>query len=360
MAAVLDALASYVQSMLMDMAKEEVTMLWGVSREIEKLDANLGYLKNFLADADRRNITDSTVQAWVNKLRGAMYEATDILDLCQLKTIEEGPRGEAGCLSPLLFCMKNPLHAHDIGSRIKKLNRRLDDIKAGSTSFKSIELNPYEDRGRNQVSSSPCTVETTGGLDESGLVGEKIEEHTRNIVEELTNGEQAHGEYKKIMISTIVGVGGIGKTTLAKKIFNNDIIQQQFTKKIWLSVNKGYNGTELLKRAIAEAGEEHRKAGNSKATLERTLTEALKGHKTLLVMDDVWDYRAWEDVLKATLDQGSRVLITTRHNDVARGMVAKYPYHNVVKLETEDAWLLLKKQVGTSISLHKIPVPEDA
>ncbi|CAO2147837.1 unnamed protein product [Urochloa humidicola] len=198
MAAVLDALASYVQSMLMEMATEEVHMLLGVSREIEKLDVNLGYLKNFLADADRRNITDSTVQAWVNKLRAAMYDATDILDLCQLKAMEEGhPRAQAGCLSPLLFCMKNPLHAHDIGSRIKKLNQRLDDIKAGSASFKSIDLNPYEDRGRNEVSSSPCTVETTGGLDESGLVGEKMEEHTRNIVDELTNGEQAHSEYKK-------------------------------------------------------------------------------------------------------------------------------------------------------------------
>ncbi|CAL4982313.1 unnamed protein product [Urochloa decumbens] len=351
MAAVLDALASYIQSMLMEMVNEKVHMLLGVSGEIEKLDVNLGYLKNFLADADRRNITDSTVQAWVRKLRGAMYDATDILDLCQLKAMEEGPRGEAGCLNPLLFCMRNPFHAHNIGSRIKKLNQRLDDIKAGSASFESIDLNHYEDRGRNEVSSSPCTVETTGGLDESGLVGEKIEEHTRNIVEELTNGEQAHSsEYNEIMISAIVGVGGIGKTTLAKKIFNNDIIQQQFTKKIWLSVNKSYNGTEILKRAIAEAGEEYLKAGNSKATLEQTLIEALNGHKTLLVMDDVWDYRAWQDVLKtplvkATLDHGSRVLITTRHNDVARAMFAKNPYHNVVKLETEEAWSLLKKQV---------------
>jgi hypothetical protein len=152
------------------------------------------------------------------------------------------------------------------------------------------------------------------------------------------------------MVFAIVGVGGIGKTTLAKKVFNNDIIQQEFTKKIWLSVNKDYNDTEILRRAITEAGGDHHIAGNTKATLERTLAEALKGHKTLLIMDDVWDCRAWDGVLRtplvnATLAHGIRILVTTRHDAVAQGMMAEKPYHHVNKLEPEDAWLLLKKQV---------------
>jgi len=58
MAGVLDALASYIQNMLVEMAKEEVSMLLGVSGEIDKMGVKLGNLKNFLADADRRNITD--------------------------------------------------------------------------------------------------------------------------------------------------------------------------------------------------------------------------------------------------------------------------------------------------------------
>ena len=141
MAGVLDALASYVQNMLTEMAKEEVSMLLGVSGEIHKMGVKLADLKNFLADADRRNITDQSVQAWVRELRDTMYEAMDILDLCQLKAMEQGPRRDMGCFNPLLFCMRNPLHAHDIGSRIKKLNQRLDDIKARSTSFNLRDRN---------------------------------------------------------------------------------------------------------------------------------------------------------------------------------------------------------------------------
>ncbi|OEL22998.1 hypothetical protein BAE44_0015983 [Dichanthelium oligosanthes] len=218
--------------MLMEMSKEEVHLLLGVSGEIDKMGAKLGDLKNFLTNADRSNITDLSVQAWMRELRDAMYESTNILDLCQLKAMEQGPRGEIGCLNTLLFCMWNPLHDHDIGNHIKNLNKRLDDIRARSASFNFINLSSYEDRRKKVVSGHPSTHETSGWLDKPGLVSEKIEKDTINLVEMLTKDEQTRREHKKVMFFAIVGVGGIGKTTLAKKIF------KEFTKKIWLSVNK--------------------------------------------------------------------------------------------------------------------------
>ena len=351
MAGVLDALASYIQNMLMQMVADEVHMLLGVSGEIDNMDIKLRDLKNILADADRRNITDQSVQAWGIELRNAMYDATDILDLCQLKAMERGQRHDAGCFNPLLFCIRNPLHAHDIGSRIKNLNKKLDDIKARGASFNFMNLGTYEDRGRNVVSYPSGTRETSGGLDESGLVGEKIEEDTTNLVEMLTKKYPTDDDKSnKIIIFSIVGIGGIGKTTLAQKIFNSEVIKHEFTKKIWLSVNQDFNNTEMLRRVIIEAGGNHHACGISKVALEQTLIEALKGHKTLLIMDDVWDYSIWEGVLRtpfvnAMLAQGSRVLVTTRHDIVARQMKAEEPYHRIDKLGLEDAWLLLKKQV---------------
>ncbi|XP_066336757.1 putative disease resistance protein RGA1 [Miscanthus floridulus] len=356
MAGVLDALASYIQNMLMQMAADEVHMLLGVSDEIDNMDIKLRDLKNILADADRRNITDQSVQAWGIELRNAMYDATDILDLCQLKAMERGQRHDAGCFNPLLFCIRNPQHAHDIGSRIKNLNKKLDDIKARGASFNFMNLGTYEDRGRNVVTYPFGTRETSGGLDQSGLVGAKIEEDTTNLVEMLTKKYPTDDDKSnKIIIFSIVGIGGIGKTTLAQKIFNSEVIKHEFTKKIWLSVNQDFNNTEMLRRVIIEAGGNHHACGNSKVALEQTLIEALKGHKTLLIMDDVWDYNIWEGVLRtpfvnAMLAQGSRVLVTTRHAIVARQMKAEEPYHRIDKLGLEDAWLLLKKQVVTDVN----------
>jgi hypothetical protein len=353
MAVVLEALASYVQNMLTNKAKEEVHMLLGVPYEMKKMDVKLRDLKSFLADADMRNISDETVQEWVKEFRGAMYDASDILDLCQLKSMKQGPsRDGIGCFDPLLFCLRNPLHAHDLGTRLRKLNEKLIDIEKRSKTFNFLPTS-YEDNSIRKIKSSHlATRETTGDLIKLDLVGHKVLEDTRNLVGLLTREEEVIHEHNKVMIFAIVGVGGIGKTTLAKSIFNNEIIQQKFNKKIWLSVNQDFNDLDLLERAITGAGGNHHAARNTKDALVGILKEALKDCMTILVMDDVWDHQAWERVLKGpftnALAPGSRVLVTTRHDTVARGMKAEEPYHRVNKLHPDDAWSLLKKQVRTS------------
>ncbi|KAI4979025.1 hypothetical protein ZWY2020_015778 [Hordeum vulgare] len=348
---VLDAFASYVQNMLTEMVSEEVHMLLGVGDEIDKMGVKLMDLKNFLADADRRNITDESVREWVGQLKCALYEAADILDLCHLKAMERGPsKADCGCFNPLLFCMRNPSHARDIGTRIKALNKRLDAIKERSAAFSFIPLGSYEDRGSNVHGSHSGNKrrETSGEFDRSGVVGEKIEQDTRKLVEIMLSEKEVN---TNIMVVAVVGVGGIGKTTLAQKVFNDEALNAEFEKSIWLSINKEFDKVDLLRTIITQAGGEH---GREKAlaVLQPILATSLKGKKLFLVLDDVWDYGAWDDVLKTPLanivPQGSRVLVTTRDERVARRMKAVLPYHHVDKLEDEDAWSLLKKQIISS------------
>ncbi|KAI4979029.1 hypothetical protein ZWY2020_015782 [Hordeum vulgare] len=333
------------------MTSEEVHMLLGFRSGIDKMEIKLRDLKNFLVDADRRNITDKSVQEWVAQLKRAMYEAADILDLCQLKAMEPGmSTADVGCCNPLLFCMRNPSHAHDIGTRIKALNKRLDIIKERSAAFSFIPLGSYEDR-RSKVHDSHSgnrRRETSGVFDRSGVVGEKIEQDTRKLVEIMLSEKEVN---TNIMVVAVVGVGGIGKTTLAQKVFNDEALNAEFEKLIWLSINKDFDKVDLLRTIITQAGGEH---GREKAlaVLQPILATSLKGKKLFLVLDDVWDYGAWDDVLKTPLAnivaQGSRVLVTTRDERVARRMKAVLPYHHVDKLEDEDAWSLLKKQIISS------------
>uniref|UniRef100_A0ACD5ZA51 Uncharacterized protein n=1 Tax=Avena sativa TaxID=4498 RepID=A0ACD5ZA51_AVESA len=363
MAMVLDAFASYVQNMLTEMVNEEVHMLLGVREEIEKMDVKLKDLKNFLADADRRNITDKSVQDWVGQLKRAMYEAADILDLCQLKAMEQGPSlVDLGCFNPLLFCMRNPAHAHNIGTRIKALNERLSTIKERSTSFSFINLGLYEERNtRVHASYSDCpSRETSGEFNRLGVVGERIKEDTRALVEIMLAEKEGN---PNIMVAAIVGVGGIGKTTLAQKIFKNETINIEFDKVIWLSINQNFDKVELIKTIITLAGGEHG-SGTVLAVLHPILNTALTGKKLFLVLDDMWSQKAWVDVLETPLAnvvaQGSRVLVTTRDERVARGIKAMLPYHHINKLGQEDAWSLLKKQIVSSeADGHEIDMLKD-
>ncbi|XP_044979300.1 disease resistance RPP13-like protein 4 [Hordeum vulgare subsp. vulgare] len=362
MAGVLDALASYLTRMLAEMAKEEVAMLIGVSEGIEDLSIKLGDLKNFLVDADRRNITDESVRKWVGELKRAMYQATDIVDLCQLKAMEQSPSKSMGCLNPLLFCMRNPLHAHDIGTRIKELNEKLDSICKRGRSFDFVKLEAYQDMKRTR---SPATDRKTDSLMErSGAVGEKIEEDTRALVEVLTR-EVDGGKTDRLLVVAIVGVGGIGKTTLSKKIFNDDAIKGKFTKQIWLSITQDFSDVELLSKSITAAGGDLPGGGaarDDKDLLVRALMNTIKDKKFFLVLDDMWGIDAWDKHLMTPFSyggRGSRVLITTRHEAVARSMKAVH-HHHIEKLGPEDAWSLLKRQVlTTEENRHEVDVLKD-
>lgn len=124
MAAVLDAFTPYLKKLIVDMADEEVCMLLGVSGEIKKLEDNMESLEVFLADAERRHITDKVVQIWVKKLKDTMYDATDILDLCQLEADKrresKGDRVEdkvPGCVQSLLFCLQKPSWVQPVSHR---------------------------------------------------------------------------------------------------------------------------------------------------------------------------------------------------------------------------------------------------
>jgi len=342
MAAVLDALAPYVKKLLTDMAEEEVSMLLGVSSEITKLEDNMESIKAFLADAERRCLTDLTVKKWVRKLKDAMYDATDIIDLCHLEADKRrgstadgsssvNEKVPAGCFQPLLFCMRNPVFAHKIGSQIKELNQRLDDLHKEADMFKfniGLGSNPEP---RILTDAERSMQKMTSEFNESAIVGDKIEQDTRELAQLLiTSGSH------NIKVVSIVGTGGMGKTTLAQKIFNETSVQEHFKAKVWLSTSSaggGYGGTQ------------------DKTLLTRTLTGKLSTGRFLLVLDDMWSEQAWSRVLSVPIRNASQkqpgnwVLVTSRLEDLALRMGASFYQHHVSPLNEEDAWSLLNKQL---------------
>ncbi|KAL6655725.1 hypothetical protein ACP70R_006551 [Stipagrostis hirtigluma subsp. patula] len=297
MAVVLDAFVPYLKRMIMDMAEDELRMQLGVSGEIERLGDKMASMEKFLANAEKRRIDEPNVQGWVSKLKDAMYEATDILELCQLDA-EERQRNRGGCwatmeemvpncLRPLLFCLQNPTFAYFMGGRIKALNMRLDDIHNGMAEFQFIPLGSYPLR-MAPSDATPPSRSTTSLLDESAIVGDAIERDTNSLVQELL----ANGPAIKVV--SIVGPGGMGKSTLSKKIFNDKAVQAFYKSRIWLSVTESYDEERLLISAIIQAGGEPR---GDKQILTLTLAGILSMGKFLLVLDDVWCAEPWTKVL---------------------------------------------------------------
>jgi hypothetical protein len=357
MAAVLDAFAPYVKKLIADMAQEEVSMMLGVSAEITKLEDNMEGLKAFLADAERRCITDTSVQRWTTKLKNAMYDATDILDLCQIEADKRRESSGGGsimarqkapsCFEPLLFCLRNPMFAHKIGSRIKELNQWMEAIHKEADKYKfNVGLGSNLEVMK-LTAAELSSYRTSSQIDKSAIVGDQIERDTRELVQVLITDDYNNHSIKVV---SIIGIGGMGKTTLAQKIFNDPTVQEHFKTKIWLSITQQFHAIELLRTTIENAGGEHG-GRQDKSTLTDTLIDTLSTGRFLLVMDDVWSHEAWNHVLSVPVRNASKkqprssVLVTTRSAHIPQQMQYPLHQHRVGPLEKNDAWSLLKKQL---------------
>ncbi|XP_078180568.1 putative disease resistance protein RGA3 [Carex rostrata] len=183
----------------------------------------------------------------------------------------------------------------------------------------------------------------------SDLVGEKIEEDTEQLVKLLTlDVTEGHAN---IPIVAIEGMGGIGKTTLAKKVYNDPTIQQNFEHLIWVCVSKEIKQVDLVKNVIRVVGGDCG-AAEKKSELVPMLQQLIQGKKFFLVLDDIWaeSEQVWHDHLRVPMSSGapgSRVLITRRDGEVAMRMRAIHT-HKVNGLTDEDGWSLLIKQVASN------------
>ncbi|XP_078159257.1 putative disease resistance protein RGA3 [Carex rostrata] len=353
MAMILDAFLSKFSELLLQMVQAEVGGLLGIPGQIENLGETVRDIQCVLADAERKKSESRAIERWLMQLKDVMYDADDIIDLCQIKAKDRLAGSSCGCSSnarcgcSLLSCLWNPFFARKIGSKIKDINSRLEGIAKRKTDLGLIE-SQISSRLSDTVSrvDSIITRKTDSLVVLDDIVGEKIEEDTEMLVNWLTEEEKSAREI--ILVLAIVGMGGIGKTTLASKIFNDRRIKEEFQLKIWVCVSKEVKGVEILKCMIREVGGQHG-AAQERSELAPILKMLVEGKKFLLVLDDVWEgsRAVWNGLLRAPMSggaHGSRLLVTTRDERVADGMRAT-KLHRVEKLSDEDGWSLLIKQV---------------
>ncbi|KAG8090423.1 hypothetical protein GUJ93_ZPchr0011g27441 [Zizania palustris] len=229
---------------------------------------------------------------------------------------------------------------HEIAVRIRDFNVRLEKIlKWGETALK-LQNNMQP---RRQVSSG--LQMKTSQLVEPNLVGKEILHACRSLV----NLVLEHKDKKAYKLG-IVGTGGIGKTTLAQKIYNDDQVKKVFTKKAWICVSQKYSQmyseVDVLKEVLRNFGV-HREQGETKTELQKKLAETIENESFFLVLDDVWHPEVWLDVLRTPLDAAATgiVIVTTRHDSVAVSIGVDH-MHRVELMSTQVGWELLWRSMN--------------
>nr|XP_018679241.1 PREDICTED: disease resistance protein RGA2-like isoform X1 [Musa acuminata subsp. malaccensis] len=335
-----DSFVSGLVGTLKDMAKEKVDLLLGVPGEIQNLQSTLRNIHSVLLDAEKRRIEDKAVNDWLMEPKDVMYDADDVLDEWRTAAEKCAPgespskRFKGNIFSIFAGLSDEVKFRHEVGIKIKDLNDRLEEISARRSKLQ-LHVSAAEPRVVPRVS------RITSPVMESDMVGEQLEEDAKALVDQLTNQDPS----KNVVVLAIVGIGGIGKTTLAQKVFNDGKIKASFRTTIWVCVSQDFSETDLLRNIVKGAGGSHG-GEQSRSLLEPLVEGLLRGNKFLLVLDDVWDAQIWDDLLRNPLQggaAGSRVLVTTRNAAIARQMKAAH-VHEMKLLPPEDGWSLLCKK----------------
>lgn len=340
-----DTFLSPVIKKLLELLVEEAKLLKGVQREVEGLKDELEIIHPFLRDAEAKlgkGEVNDAVKVWLKQIRKQAERIEDVLDDYLYHV--ELHRRQGGFVSSLRKagrCVKSLKPRHDIASEIQDIQKSLREIKDRGVGY---GLRPFE-----QGSSSKTTdVERHDPrlrslfMEEEEIVG--IDGASMELKRRLIDGPSL------CSVTSLVGQGGIGKTTLARKVYNDEVVKVHFDCRVWITVSQSYETKKLLRiiaRQVCETGEriEEDYTGEELISL---LREHLQTKRYVVVLDDVWQNDSWK-VMKHAFpnnDNGSRIIITTRNVDVAN-FCKRSSCDIVQELQTwssEMAWMLFCKK----------------
>ncbi|XP_073143379.1 putative disease resistance protein RGA4 [Henckelia pumila] len=320
---------------LISLIKEEVGLIMGVEQEMNKLSSNLTAIQAVLQDAELKQLESKQIRDWLCKLNDLTYEIEDILDECATE-ISKLKHNKSSKSSPN-FGLKKILYRRKIGRRMKQVTGKLNLIVAEREKFHLREM------GIERKSNYAATRETSSILNESEHIFGRDEEKEA-IVDILVNQTK---DCEQLCVLPIIGVGGLGKTTLARMVFNDTKVDEHFDMKIWVCVSDDFDLKTLIKAMIESATG---KAGTcsdltSLDALQCRLRELLNQKRFLLVLDDVWndDQEKWGKLKNAVAfgSKGATIVVTTRLKKVT-DIMGTLPAHHLAGLSEENCWLLFK------------------
>ncbi|XP_062097603.1 putative disease resistance protein RGA3 [Humulus lupulus] len=334
---VLFNVAESLVEMLHSAAFEEVGVLYCVKDEFQKLVDTTNIVKGVLLDAEQKMAVDNSVKAWLKQLGDAFFVADDLVDKFHTKAMQRRVMSGNKFTRQVrvFFSSSNQLVFRiKMGHQIKDIREKLDDTRVVSNNF-NLTHRPKE----TIVASGSSMRETYSYVSEEEVIGR--EDEKKEIIQLLVEMEFE----EDVSFIPIVGIGGLGKTTLAQYVYNDEKVQKHFELKMWVCVSDVFD-VDLLVAKIIKSDTCTNLGNLELEQLQNELRSKLSGKKYLLVLDDVWNEHGEEwhklEMLLKCGGRGSRVLVTTRSEMVSRITQTVQPF-KVKGLSKDMSWYLFKR-----------------
>ncbi|GAB2225070.1 hypothetical protein Droror1_Dr00005855 [Drosera rotundifolia] len=336
----MDSVVSHLIDTTYQLLQQEAKILLGVGDQVKALAAQLNVINAFLQASERKRDEQEVVKELLRQILDVALEAEDVLDDFMLAVEKQKRRNFVG----------KAIHGINHAARLTKVSLIIDGI---NTTLKRIfdDVTTY---GIEIKDGSVCNSESElaaivrrrrQDVEQEDVVGFKDVEAA--LLTKLVSGSS------KLDFVSIVGEGGLGKTTIAKKMYKNRFVNEFFHRLAWVNVSEDYNTRDvilgIMKCVMPLTYEEELLAGMSRMTVEELrdmLFKQLKGQRYLVVLDDIWKPEMWEEVKGCfpNADNQSRIMITSRKKEVAIAISPSSTYY-LRQLTDDEPWDLFCKKV---------------
>ncbi|GMY05536.1 putative disease resistance protein At1g50180 [Fagus crenata] len=336
-----ESVVSGVVKRIGDLLIQEANFLSGVSDQVELLQTELKLMQGFLKDADARQEESETVRQWVSEIRELAYDADDIIGTYALTVASRRGGGIKKVLKRYACILDEGTTVHMVGSEIAKIKTKISNLTTGLQTY-GIRASLIEGSGASALNERQREQRQTYSHLEHDVVG--FDDDVNKLLDFLLKEEEGN------RVASICGMGGLGKTTLAKMVYNHHEVKQHFNCRAWVFISQQCqrrNVWEGILFSLLSPSEKERKKIRDKKDEEIVdqLLQVLKEKKYLVILDDIWNTEHWDILCKAfpVKDTGSKILLTTRNRDVALHADPRGFLHNLQILNDQKSWELLEK-----------------
>jgi len=327
---------------LVQLLDEEARLVGGLKDEVKSLQGELSFISNYLDPSDDKRKEHAISKLVIDQIREMAYKAEDVIDTFILNISKHSRRNAVG---RIFYGIDHTETLVDVAKTIESLNKEINKIFANRTKYAGERAEASVD-----AESEEALQRRRREVEEDDVVG------FNNNFKALAKLFIANGS--ELDVISIIGMGGLGKTTLAWKIYNNTHVRSLFARRAWVYVSQHDKTRDIMLKILQEMpiSDELRKnlEGMREHELEKTLSECLNGQRYLVVMDDIWKTDFWDEIRSAfpNNSNGSRILITSRNEAVALEARKKFrpssyfaPYNILPFLNKDESWELFRIKV---------------